>query len=368
MEGYGKESEIKWLPLSLYGASFLRYLMKDYGYNLDEGFVLITDGERQARKFITEYCMRTKGNGVKVTDMKRCNFENYQCGLLNLQRGRREEQVINFLESDGFMPVVLVGGLLPEYLSDRFVFRLKQADVENVSTKEFADQIAGFYSFVTQNVTDVCNVLEELESSIEFMEYSGDGNEKTIFAIFTVVGKIYSLYLRQNHTERYVVDFFQNYIVETKERLQKIKEFASGEEMAESISSLIWEYMEENPDVYLIDVEKIDGCGYNALKANNAFLYDSQFYLFPPRLFMKICEPLLQTVSEPGLKRRMKEEGILHCNSSDYTVKKEIVNVYGARERFRMLWICKQALIFPDNLILEYVFADETINTEHEEV
>lgn len=92
-------------------------------------------------------------------------------------------------------------------------------------------------------------------------------------------------------------------------------------------------------------------------------MYNDHYYFLPPHLFMEICEPLLQTASEPEVKRNLKEVGILHCNSADYSVKKDIVNVFGAKERIRMFWLCKEMLEFPDNLRLEDAFANESTNT-----
>ena len=88
-------------------------------------------------------------------------------------------------------------------------------------------------------------------------------------------------------------------------------------------------------------------------------LFDEAYYYFPVNLLTRICEPLLQTCSMPQLKRQLREESIIHCNSADYTVKKEVVLVYGVKETQRFIWVYKDKLLSPDNLRLEDVFAND---------
>ena len=139
--------------------------------------------------------------------------------------------------------------------------------------------------------------------------------------------------------------------------MQDISEFASGMELLEILSSLVWGNLYDNEDIFVADIEKINIAIYDALRENSAVLFDEKFYYFPPKLLINICQPLLETASEPELKRRLRDEGIIYCNSADYTVKKEIVNVYGAKERPRFILVKKEALLSLDNLMLEDVFA-----------
>ena len=366
MEENYREYKIKWAPLSLYGQSFLQFIMRDYGYVMDEGNVLVADNDMQARRFVTEYCAKTCVNGIEITNIKRFNLRNYQCGFLHFRKGIKEEKMIEFLAKKDFFPVVVVGGVLPEYLRiNRYIFRLRSEDIEEVCKKDFKTTITNFHSYVIENVGEVCKILEELDESEELLKYEGRESEKGVFSIFLVIGKIYCRYLQQNHSEQEAFRFFQNYIQESKRRLEQMEEFASGDEMAGLLSDLIWEYVKENLQIIVSDVEMIDERVYKALKKDEVILFNERYYFITPQLFMDICAPLLQTASEPEVKRSLKAAGILHCNSADYTVKKDISNMYGAKERVRMFWIFKEDLMFPDNLRLEDVFGD--VNVENKD-
>lgn len=348
--------EMNWIVLTVFGSSFLRIPLKNYGYELEDGLILITDNERMARRFVTRYCAETNGNGVCFHKTQKVQYpENYQCGFLIMQKGLKEEKIVDFLFQRTFLPIFVVGGILPEYLkADRYIFRLKNEDVDEICGKKTASKIKGFYTYIVENVTEVCNILEKLEDSILLDEY--EGNERIAFSIFAGIGIIYATYLRQNHSERQVMDFLEKYIEETKARLQYMTEFACGVEISKMLASLVWDYIEDNREILIADIDEIDGKIYAALKSESVILFDYQYYYFPPKLLIKICQPLLETVSEPELKRRLRDEKIIYCNSADYTVKKDIVNVYGGKERPRFLWVSKDAILSPDNLRLEDVF------------
>lgn len=88
MAGHYKTGEIEWLPLTIYGASFLRFIFEEYNCGLGEGIVMMADDEKQARQFIEEYCKRTTDNGCKISkwNQRSEHLENYCCGFLNMQK------------------------------------------------------------------------------------------------------------------------------------------------------------------------------------------------------------------------------------------------------------------------------------------
>ena len=138
-----------------------------------------------------------------------------------------------------------------------------------------------------------------------------------------------------------------------------IPDFASEEDMHEMAAELVWTYVKRYGNVLLADAEQISGRAYKALKENRLIIYDAEYYYFSTTLFSEIFRPLLQTMSVPELKRRMSDEGLLLCNSSDYTVKKQVTTVYGTKERVRVLRMAKEMLLSQDNFLLEDIFDNE---------
>ena len=269
------------------------------------------------------------------------------------------EEADDFLAEPTFLPIAICGGLCPEWLkSNHYIFRLNKGDLEGVTTQAFATEIKKFRTYIVENVEEVCRILEQ-ETSIARSEYSGPEELRRIYNFLEAVGAVYAGYWRKTHTEKEVIEFFNVYMQETLKRIAYIPEFAGGEVLSEMIAALIWDYLSRTTDIVVADIEKIDEEVMLALKDQKALLYDGKFYYFATRLFICICEPLLQTASETDLKRRLREENIIYCNSSDYTVKKTIVNVYGIPERPRFFWVYKDSISSPENLRLEDVYCQE---------
>ena len=67
MGGNNKVGEITWLLRVIYGGSFLRYIVADYGCMLDNGFVIVADNEIQARQFVAEYIRKNGNNDRLIT-------------------------------------------------------------------------------------------------------------------------------------------------------------------------------------------------------------------------------------------------------------------------------------------------------------
>lgn len=88
MERICGNGEIGWMTLTVYGSSFLRVLLKNYGYELEDGLILVADNEKMSRRFITQYCAKMNGNGVYVEKAKDAKFiENFQAGFMIMQKG-----------------------------------------------------------------------------------------------------------------------------------------------------------------------------------------------------------------------------------------------------------------------------------------
>lgn len=349
--------------MAIYGGSLLRFLLEDFGYALDEGLILVADNDLQVKRFADKYCRQTQNGGKIIASWKkRRNYPyNYCCGFMIMKKSISEDEAVEFLSEKNFLPVIICGGLFPEYLQcNHYIFRLREADIEYIMSQNFADEMLDFFSFVTDNVTEICCELRRLENSIAVTEYAGAEEYRHIYNFFISVSIIYGAYLRVNQTERVVHDFFETYKNETMEQIKRIQEFGSGIILSEMITSLVWQYLDSAKDVILVDLEKLDAKADTAIRREKAIVFDKKFYYFPPRLFMKICESLLCTTSETDLKRKLRAEEIIYCNSADFTVKKSIYNVYGVSERKRFIWVYKDALLSPDNLCLEDIFLQES--------
>ena len=86
------------------------FILGDYGNQLDEGIIILTENEVEARQFILNYCRISKGNGQRIYRWKKGNFQldNYCCGLL-LLNSKKTEEALEFLEETDFFPILVSG-------------------------------------------------------------------------------------------------------------------------------------------------------------------------------------------------------------------------------------------------------------------
>lgn len=358
-----QESKIECLPLAIYAGGFLRFILKDFGYELDSGIVLIADNDTQARQFIMEYSKRIGGTNCAIKSWKKRKVypDNYCCGFMAMRKTISQEEAEDFLAEQSFLPIVICGGLFPEYLRiDHYIFRMNKAMLECAKSQEFTIKFENFCNYVKQNIDGICKELEGLKTCIAITEYEGSEELRTIYNFLIGVGFVYSAFLRKTQTERIALDFFLTYKAVILGNLLHMQDFASGEILKEMTVSLVWDYLNQNNDVVIADLEVVDRIVYTAIKEKKAILFDGKFYYFSPELFVKIFEPLLQIYSETVLKKQLRTDGIIYCNSADYTVKKAVTNVYGAANRERFIWVYKEILLSQNNLLLEDIFYYES--------
>ena len=363
--------KIGWLPLTLYVGGYARYLLGVSGYRLEEGLVLVADDEMQARQFVYRYCdgMCNNGRIIHTWKIRRLYPENYEVGFFLLKNQSREDEVLDFLSEKNFFPVVVCGGILPEYLrKNKYIFRLRKRDLEEISQKEWWQENEVLYNFIIQNPLKLCEHFRRIERSNAVASYDGPYELEQLFCFFTGIAVTYAEYLKETETEACEMNFKANYVEEAECRLKQISEFSSGEDIVIRFSELVWEYLADHSEIVLIEGDKIESKDLEALNDERVILFNLDYYFFPPKLWLNICTPLLQSMSEPEVKKCLKNEGILYCNSADYTTKKTITTVYGEKLRPRFLWIYKRVLLSEDNLRLEDAFYKESQEGENYEV
>ena len=358
MERSNAESKMRCMPLVLFGASFLRPVLRTYKLDIAEGIVLVVDNENKAKEFLSLITNQIDSfQKIDSWNSRSKKIDNYCCGLMLINRTSKEEEVEKFLSESQFLPVVIVGGVMPSYLRNRMhIFRISQLDVDFVQSNVTGETLTMFRDYIIHHISSICELFQEFPTMEIVEDYMGSPDMKGIYSVMAVTGYIFSKFLRSNQTEKQVNAFLWNYLKECEERLQLIPEFGCGMDLPGILSDLVWKYCDDDCDVRIVDIQDIGGDTWTLFHEKKAILFDENYYYFSPEMFRWICNPLLQTISEPELKRQLKQNEIIFCQSGDYTVKKTIVNAYGQVERPRMIWVRREFLCSSDNYWLEDIF------------
>lgn len=355
MERCEKGRSLKWLVRLLAGLAFLRYVLEAHGFKLEMGFTLVADDMRMAMQFAK--CYSSDAVMIAKIGKKIKTPENYKAGLHLYNVKDEEDSTMDFLMQENFLPVVVIGGVVPAFLkSYSYIFRIEDSDMEDVRNTSFNDEFLAFKTFVVQNIKVVQSSLERLKSSNAIEEYDGDPEFRRLYETITAVGEIWRIFIREKQNEKETENFWAAYLDCAKRQIRKIPEFDGAYELAQTVSRMIWKYIDEHPEVEVGSIDMVDGRLEAAIQNEMAILYDMDFYYVSEKLVRKSCISLMETLSFVELKRKMRDEGIICCASDEYTIKKYYTNVYGIQKRKRFLRFNREFLLSEDGMQLEDFF------------
>ena len=94
MERSNAESKMRCMPLVLFGASFLRPVLRTYKLDIAEGIVLVVDNENKAKEFLSLITNQIDSfQKIDSWNSRSKKIDNYCCGLMLINRTSKEEEV-----------------------------------------------------------------------------------------------------------------------------------------------------------------------------------------------------------------------------------------------------------------------------------
>lgn len=352
-----KGCSVKWLGRMLAGLAFLRYVLDVYGFKLDMGLVLVADDIRSAVQFAKFFSASTDAVMLAKIGRRIKEPENYRAGVHLFKSKDDEETIMDFLTQENFLPVVVIGGVVPAFLkSYSYILRINGSDLEDIRDRLFADEYFDFRNFVVDRLELIQTSLGRLKSSRAIEEYDGDPEFRMLYEAITAVGAIWRIFVRERKNEQETDAFWYGYLNYTRTQILKIPEFDGAYELAQTVSREIWKYVAEHPEIEIGSIDMVDGRLESAIQNETAILYDMNFYFLSEKLVRNSCIALMDTLSSVELKRRMRDEGIICCANEEYTIKKCYTNVYGIQQRKRFLRFNREFLFSEDGMQLEDFF------------
>lgn len=103
---------------------FCRFLFQNNGYDLEKGLVLVTDDDCHAQQVIDAILTTVDSREMRHLSSKVEKPFNYEIGLHLYRKYDKEQEILEFLVEKRFTPLVIVGGILPEFLEENWFFRI----------------------------------------------------------------------------------------------------------------------------------------------------------------------------------------------------------------------------------------------------
>lgn len=358
-EEIGEVKEI--FPLTLASMAFLRVPLAKIGISADMGVVVVADDERKAQMFAKSFASSTGAKVLTGCRWGATSVENYVPAIRCYSSKDEESAVMDYLNQMDFLPILIVGGILPGYLKRwGYLFRLEARDVEFVKGEYFQRIYIGFREFVVSNIDYIMKELRYFKVTENFQHSDVNPDFETLFRTLLSVGYVWKLFLREKKTGKNSDYFWESYIQNYRQRVERMELFDGAYELSLSLSAVVFDYIGQYPDIVISSIDEVDGEVERAVGNGRAILYDDDFYFVQEPLFLKMCGPLLDCVSTLELKKALKDEGILESLDGEYTVKKMYVNSYGARRRVRFIKLNRNALISEDAFTIEELFGQKS--------
>lgn len=331
----------------------LKFLLDRSGYNVGVGCVLVEETENDARRFMNAYRRFEDVRIVKSTRDKSLNFEVL---LHHCKKVDKDQKIIDFLNKDEGLPVVLVDGIVPEFLRDfENIFLLKSKDMESKIAKIQGD-CREFKQYVVREREYVLKKLEVIKKSQKYRDKKELDGRIDFYEMMMAVGEIWKDFESPKCHEEVAEAHLKNFKAFILESIQGAERMVENYGVHEAVREAIFQYVKSksvkfknfSEGLYSEKDEEIEW-----------IMYDENGYYFLEKLLRKMCRPLLSNVSFLQLKREMFDDGMIvkhNTKKTNFTVNKVFFD-HRLRKavRTRFIKIPKEYLTSDEGLLLEEI-------------
>lgn len=326
-------------------------ILVDAGLALQHGITLFTENKKDYEMLQNNF-LETGAVICKSFGKANQKVPNNKLGIHPYTLYDKEEAVNEFLESEGFIPVVMIYGIIPDFLRQDSNLLPFESNIR-FKTMDFINSIQEFRTYAHQNSKLLLRAIGLFKTSKLFLQSQ---EPSSFITALEVAAEVFSSFYREHHNElqteqkraglQHVVHYFKNLAECYMEECDVLD--------ATKKSMVI--YIDNHPQILLGRVDEAEGELAEAIQNELAILFDKDWYYIPERILRHACETITGVVSFPNIKRELHEQGILWCNNAavkNFTVKKLLTNAYGYTFRARFLKIKKDFFISNDSLGLE---------------
>lgn len=311
-------------------------LLKKAGIGLREGLVIFAENSDIYYK-ILQYLKNTGAEFCKNMGKLNSDVPNNKLAIHPHHRYDREEAIIKFLDSDGFMPTIIVHSILPVSLSGSENLIVVEGSVGFQS--ESLKKLRSFVDYIHKNPKLLKKYIKFYLTSELYLQ---SVSKIRLQIAMEASAEVFCCYLREVYDETQSSQtrtFLQRAIRDCMARA----DCCGGEwDVLCATKRAIESYLDANPQILIGSIDAVEGNLEKAVEKSEAILYDGEFYYFPECVLRRACEMIRDIVSFAIVKRELAENGVLYTNQiegGNYTVKKTIFNSYGFKFRARFLKI-----------------------------
>lgn len=327
-----KEGQLEILLLAT--AAEIFPLLEAEGLGLSKGVVMHIENRQECERFV--YLLKNLHIAVRTTicckKKENCYLRVYECGKYD-----KGEKLHSFLVTDDDIPIILTHGLVPEKLQDsENIIFLRRINLEGIDDLNYL--LEDCKRFVHQNPNLIQRELKFFKKS-KFFEGQMERNPLRVFLETSV--RVLCLYLRELGEYEAMIEIIYKYLQNILDNNEKMMDNLLEEyEIEDLIRKSFLQFFSKHEEIILGNVDEVEKELWEAVKKENAVLYDRQWFYIPEKLLKASCEEFLDSISFLQIKHDLRERKILMCNETgnmNYTIKKMFTNSFGYSCRVRFL-------------------------------
>ena len=323
----------------------LHPLMQNLGLCSEHGVIVCVENPKIQSVLVNDL-KKLGAKQVKVKTFKNEAKRNYLLYFTQIQRCDREQDVLDFLDSDMTMNTLITAAYLPDYVTEQYnedwLIFSEECMVESGEYRMHEQMNRGI-AFIRENPSLVYRELRLLAEEAKNREECYASGK--LWLMLKAAARVWCMFFRETHTEDEslyerqrlyeVVDYF----ADLPER------FSAFDEIGDSVVYLLINYVNEQSDIVVGAADKVDSKLADAIERKQGILEKGDCYYVPEELLRSACKPIENAVSFLKVKRSLYAEGYLVCNNvrgGNYTTKLLVTNVYGYTCRPRFIKLRKE--------------------------
>ena len=336
----------RWVLRTITGLAFVRKLMEYCGFGMDKGIVLVAQDDESAALVKQLFVDHFEAVDIRTFDKTTLQVPlNYQIGIHLYRSSDKKEKVLLFLDENAFLPVLIVGGIVPDMvLGKAYIFSCSPLEADFIEEKEryriFVEKLKGNIAGTISRVKGVAEMRNCDKGRV-------DERYTRLYKNIYVIGRLWRSINECCGMEEETAEMeCMKYLKTAVSEIETMEEHEAGCDVYLGVRNCIMDWVANK------------NTGFSEVNEGNlkGILYDEEYYYIPEKLAKVIWSPLLKSVSFQQLKREMLESGILECNSNkntNYTVKKLVQVRSRGFVRMRFLRIRKECFLTDSGLPLE---------------
>lgn len=315
----------------------LRVPLQRAGCEVREGVTLYLSNSEDVEKILN---MLHKYGAVEEQLRKGKNpqYANDKMVVVTYQPYYKEERMRTFLACRNYLPVLVVGGIIPMQL---YSFpNIVYVDTQKIIFHSTREREKIYENFINYTHTHTPDMMEILKNFTE--RHLRNDEESYLETALLNVANLFHTYARDCCCE---YDTRKSDFILTKCRIRDMcrtmADLEGGEAVLDLVRCALDTFITQHEEIRVGALDKIEGNLREAVARKQAILFDDDFYYIPDGILRDAIAEQKLGISLPAIKHALQSEGVLACDGTknNFTVKKGIVTSYGETFRGRFLKI-----------------------------